>query len=464
MGTAHRHQDPTMPAASHRPWWWQKRTGAHSVSGAQQSAGHRHSSRRGRAGRVATWSGAMALAAGGVLAVVGSVASASGSPTLITVPASQTITLGQSNTDTATMAVTGTDSGLPSMGTATFGECGPLPSVPATGGCGTATVTTFDPDVSLVANAQDTEFSATSTAFTPSQSGVYCFAATYNPPPTIAFLSRAHGTSGTPTNTVTTTVDNECFTVEAGIPTPNPVPTPTPAPSDSMTAAVSPTTVTVGGATTDTALVSGTGDGSPTGSVSFAVCGPTASAVACSTDANDAVADGSSDLGSGNTTAGDIAHSTGSGTASATSPSFVAPSAGTFCFVATYGGNGVYAPVTVNATATQCFVAVAAVTTPTTPTKSTVPPAASTPTTKAAGSSSTPVTPATSAASSATPVTAASTGSAIAGATTVHTGMWWAGSTPWVLATASAGLVLLGLGALSRRRRPTPARTGSRMR
>ncbi len=71
-----------------------------------------------------------------------------------------------------------------------------------------------------------------------------------------------------------------------------------------------------------------------------------------------------------------------------------------------------------------------------------------------------PVSPPTKAVTSTTtttsPVTAAATGgapAAIDGASTVHTGEPWAGSTPYVLAVLAFGISLLGLGAEMRRRR-----------
>ncbi len=54
--------------------------------------------------------------------------------------------------------------------------------------------------------------------------------------------------------------------------------------------------------------------------------------------------------------------------------------------------------------------------------------------------------------SSPAPVTAPASDSAITGATTVHTGEPWAGSTPYVLAVLALGLSLLGLGQVRRRR------------
>lgn len=85
-----------------------------------------------------------------------------------------------------------------------------------------------------------------------------------------------------------------------------------------------------------------------------------------------------------------------------------------------------------------------------TPPSSTTPGTTSTPTTPATTPATTPgTTPATTAAT--VPVTAPAT-STVTGATTVHTGEPWAGSTPFELGAAAAGLGLLALGEVLRRR------------
>jgi len=441
--------------------WRRRQTSGSRLDGCGSDSSPSGSSRTGRgrtAGRWATGAGVVALVAGGALAAAGGLASASPELTLTTAPTSPVITLGQSNTDVATLPVTGADSGLTVAGYVQFGWCGPFATTPASGGCatatGTATVTSLGTPQPLDVNTAGTAYTATSPSFTPTVAGVYCFDASG---PSIPSALRSHGTSGSggssSTNTVTTVVDNECFTVEPGIPTPNPVPPPTPTPSDTITASATPTTLTVGGTVTDSALVTGTGGGTPTGSVSFTVCGPTQGATPCTADATDATGASTTDLGP----SAQVAHSTGTSTAAATSAPFRPSTPGTYCFDATYSGNAAYAPASDNATATQCVVAVAAATAVTTT------PPSSPPATKAGGSTS-PVTKAGGSTSSATPVVAqpatrvtgaASTPVPIAGATTVHTGMWWAGSTAWVAATAGGGVVLIGLGQLLRRRRTT---------
>jgi len=64
-----------------------------------------------------------------------------------------------------------------------------------------------------------------------------------------------------------------------------------------------------------------------------------------------------------------------------------------------------------------------------------------------------PTIPTTTTTTTAPPTAAGGGKSTISGATTVHTGEPWAGSTPFVAATAGLGAMLLGTGLLWRRRR-----------
>jgi len=89
-------------------------------------------------------------------------------------PTNSTITLGQSNTDTATVSTGGNPGGSPT-GTVTFYECGPT-STPTP--C-TSTAHPIDGAVAVSPRAGDTA-SATSVAFTPNAVGYWCFAARYS--------------------------------------------------------------------------------------------------------------------------------------------------------------------------------------------------------------------------------------------------------------------------------------------
>ncbi len=337
-------------------------------------------SRRGgtrRGERLLVLSGAGLMAAGLALGMVGSQAGASSvAPEILTQPSASTVALGGSVTDTATAAViAGVDSGIPSDGTVQFDTCGPFPTKPPLGECTIgATTATSSPGVaplgtplSFSANGADTSFVATSTPYTPTQTGVYCFGFIWSPPIPVAV--HAH----TPTNTTTTSVTDECFTVQIAVPTPNPVS------SDSITASPSASTITLGSTDTDVAVVTGTGGGTPTGSVTFTVCGPFGQATACTSGSTGASDVGSAVLGSGSSASGSGSSLAGSGSsqaqvahaasttptsATATSAPFAPAATGTYCFLAAYGGNGTYQAASDSTPATQCFDVVAAATKP----------------------------------------------------------------------------------------------------
>jgi len=100
--------------------------------------------------------------------------------------------------------------------------------------------------------------------------------------------------------------------------------------------------VSVGGANTDTATVKGTGaGGTPDGSVTFYACGPTSSAQPCTSQ----------------TTAvgGPVPLTPGSkDTATATSPGFTPSAPGTWCFGGYYSGSSIYATGADTSTG-ECF-------------------------------------------------------------------------------------------------------------
>jgi hypothetical protein len=73
--------------------------------------------------------------------------------------------------------------------------------------------------------------------------------------------------------------------------------------------------------------VTGTGGVTPTGSVTFYVCGPTLGH-ACTT---------------AGTNLGSVTVSGSGNTATATSPAFTPPATGTYCFLGVYSGDGNYA-------------------------------------------------------------------------------------------------------------------------
>ncbi len=531
--------------------------------------------------RLLALSGAGLMAAGLALGLVGSQAGASPvEPTILTQPSASTVALGSGVTDTATTPVVpGVNSGASSDGAVQFATCGPFPMTtpPPLGECTFgSTAATSSPGLaplgtplSLSADQAGTSFVATSSPFTPTQAGVYCFGLIWVPP--IVGGVRPH----TPTNTTTTSVTDECFTAQSAVPTPNPVS------SDSITASPSASTITLGSTDTDVAVVTGTGGGTPAGSVTFTACGPFGQATACTAGSTGASDIGSVVLGTGSAASGSGSSSAGSGSsqaqvghaasttptsATATSAPFAPAATGTYCFLAAYGGNGAYQAASDSTPATQCFEVVAASTKPA-GSPSTVDPGfttalltaptltvgataldsavltgpdgtptgsvtfsdcreavvgtpcsggstlatVSTPASSSAGRAvydlpagdalqpatpgawcfsasysgdatysamaaetnpaaecftvvATPVAPATAATgSTALPVIAAANGTAITGATVVHTGQWWAGGAPYVLVVTGLGMVLLALGGRRHRiRRLAVARPGTR--
>lgn len=174
------------------------------------------------------------------------------------------------------------------------------------------------------------------------------------------------------------------------------------------------TTTPAGGATSAPVQATATATRAPAGTVTFSLCGPTSAAQPCTPTATNTVGSGPVALAAG----------TGA-TATATSAAFTPTSAGTWCFAAVYtpASGSPYGSasddVTGTAVASECVTV-------------------STPATHSSGSNAT-----------------------VASATTIDTGMPWAGSAPFVAggATLGAGMVLLGLGQRRRYRRVTKSRS-----
>jgi hypothetical protein len=232
-------------------------------------------------------------------------------------PAFATIMLGATNSDTAT--VTGNSGfGMPT-GTVSFYTCGPTASptpcaaqaVPL-GGAETLTSTGGD------------SASATSPVFAPTGPGIWCFAVTY---------------SGDADYTQATDTTDGCFVVHPTIAT-----TPT------------LSTIILGYTDSDTATVYGTAAGSPTGSVTFFSCGPTATPTPCTSQ--------SDPLGSTVTLT-----AAGDDSATATSPAFTPTAVGDWCFAGDYSGDSNYASGS-DTTTDECFTVVSDFST--TPSQSTI--------------------------------------------------------------------------------------------
>ncbi len=215
-------------------------------------------------------------------------------PVLVTAPASTAITLGNTDTDVAT--VFGTVAGGVPTGTVTFSACGPT----ATPAPCTAPTGPLGAPVTLTPGPGDTA-TATSPVFTPDAVGDWCFTADYS-----GGGSYAAGSD--------TTVDG-CVSVTPVL----------------STAPTFPT-VDLGNADTDVATLTGNpASGVPTGSVSFYGCGPSVTPEPCTSQADP--------LG------GPVTLTPGPGdTAGATSPPFAPTAVGYWCVAADYSGGGSYPP------------------------------------------------------------------------------------------------------------------------
>jgi hypothetical protein len=220
--------------------------------------------------------------------------------------------LGNSNTDGAT--VTGAASGVDDpTGSVTFYECGPTPSATP---CTSASWTQFDTEsLSGSANPGTT----TSAAFTPDDTGYWCFAAVYSGD------SNYTGSSDKTTD--------ECFDVAAS----------------ASSTATTPThsSIVLGSTNTDAAVVTGNvAGGSPTGNVTFYECGSTPSPTPCTSLTNQ--------VGSPVTVTASGGH-----TSTAQSAAFTPTAAGYWCFAAVYSGDSNYAGSS-DKTTDECFDVTAA--------------------------------------------------------------------------------------------------------
>lgn len=233
----------------------------------------------------------------------------SGTPT-------STIVLGQPIYDRA--VVTGTAGSGDPTGTVAFSVC------PVSSGttCSSATTALGTPSLTSDGNSGTYTSTATSNQYTPSATGSYCFQANYSG-------SAAYNPSSDSNI-------NECFNVIT-LPTAT-VTTPT----DSNGTPVS--VITLGDTIHDFAVVTGESlGGDPTGTVTFAVCGPADSGL-CTT--------GGTPLGSNNLVVdGDLT----TYTASASSDNFTPTLPGRYCFRATYGGNTPYEGSS-DSSSTECFI------------------------------------------------------------------------------------------------------------
>jgi hypothetical protein len=222
--------------------------------------------------------------------------------TTVIAPTNAFITVGQSNTEVATVTGNATE-GNPT-GTVAFYECdGPL-AMPCT-----SLSTPIGAPVILVAGSDDTAF-ATSPSFTPDRGGNWCVAAVYS------------GDSNY-ISTSDVTADG-CFGINEATPS------------------IVDSTTTSGPSTVDVATVTGiAAAGPPSGWVTFYECGPTVEPTPCTSTANP-VGDAIS-LTAGN-----------DDTATATSASIQPETGGYWCFAAYFSGDGTYSS-SIDTTTDGCF-------------------------------------------------------------------------------------------------------------
>ncbi|HXQ44013.1 MAG TPA: hypothetical protein VN816_05210, partial [Acidimicrobiales bacterium] len=111
-------------------------------------------------------------------------------------------------------------------------------------------------------------------------------------------------------------------------------------PPATVTTSPAKTSIVLGTSDSDGATVTGVAGTTPTGSVTFYVCGPFTTATACTTSGTKL---GSVTLaGSGNT-------------ATATGPSYTPTATGTYCFLGVYSGDGNYTGASDGSTTRECF-------------------------------------------------------------------------------------------------------------
>jgi hypothetical protein len=231
-------------------------------------------------------------------------------PTIASVLSSSSVTVGSEGEDTAT--VTGSAAHGSPTGTVTFSACGPTaqatPCTAANSGAATVQLT-----------QESGNRSVASVVIQPGVAGWYCFLDQYS--------GDSNYSAVNDNNTAT-----ECFQATGGS---------TGSTTPTITSALSSSSIAVGNTATDTATVTGTAaHGSPTGTLSFAACGPTASATAC-TSPNIGPATAQLSAESGNRSTATVTIDPG------------AP--GWYCFLDQYNGDGNYAAVSDNDTSTECL-------------------------------------------------------------------------------------------------------------
>ncbi len=257
------------------------------------------------AGRLGRWLVTVGIVAFALVPLMAQDALATSASSTTSTPAAGAVSLGASVSDTATVSDPSA-LGVPS-GTVSFFVCGPLSSA---SGCSTGGIALGT--VSLIQGL--TNATAASSSFVPNATGTWCFRAEYS-----------GDSSYDPSSDGSST---ECFTV--GQATAHLVSTP----------ATQTTTFAAG----DSDLLTVTGNaagGSPSGTVSFFICGPFTSASGCA--------------GGGKAVGGPVPLTAGANnTATAASITFSPTGHGVWCFRAEYSGDSNYSPGS-DGSAGECF-------------------------------------------------------------------------------------------------------------
>lgn len=239
--------------------------------------------------------------------------------TITSSSSTSSIALGSSTTVTDSVTVTGAFVAGSPTGTVVFYACQTGAGQTLTTGPCPATGTPEDPGETLVAGAGSSA-SATSSAFTPTSTGTWCFSATYG------------GDTNYSANAVNTDAGNadpdECMLVTLD--------------TSSTHTTISAATITLGssGHVTDSVTVTGNStEGAPAGTVDFYVCGPTGSDALC---ASTSTPEGTPGLSSAS-----------ADSSTAQSQVFAPAKLGTYCFAAVYvPGTAVYSGSSDNVTGT----------------------------------------------------------------------------------------------------------------
>ena len=225
-----------------------------------------------------------------------------GTPGVTTSPATATIVRPASDSDGAT--VTGIDDITPT-GNVHFYVCqGAAP-------CTVTTTGVVDLGTVALAGSGNTA-TATGPSYVPPNSGTYCFLGVYS--------GDGNYTAGSDGSS------DECFTVTL--------------PPVVVTTSPATASIVHGGSDSDMATVTGVIGVTPTGTVTFYVCGPFTTATACTTSGKNL---------------GAVTLAGAAGTATAASPSYTPPAIGTYCFLGVYSGDTNYAGGSDGSTTRECF-------------------------------------------------------------------------------------------------------------